>query len=181
MPRPNPDLIFTVDDDLAAVAGYACVRFHGLFLTGIVLDLQGSAHSTEQPANSQSNSGSRVGLGFDRVAEPGIKCRRGLTSRISGSPIQLLRSARRLVHCPFSPRLGVACYGADAFLKPAAILADSTFNSIFVHDLSPGWIENPETGRTFLRSFEFVSAGQPDFRRLDKSAFSASMPPQHVD
>jgi putative tryptophan/tyrosine transport system substrate-binding protein len=32
MPRPNPDRIFTVDDDLAAVAGYACVSFHGLFL-----------------------------------------------------------------------------------------------------------------------------------------------------
>ena len=32
MPRPNPDLIFTVDDDRAAVAGYACVSFHGLFL-----------------------------------------------------------------------------------------------------------------------------------------------------
>jgi hypothetical protein len=32
MPRPNPDLIFAVDDDLAAVAGYACVSSHGLFL-----------------------------------------------------------------------------------------------------------------------------------------------------
>ncbi len=34
MPRPNPDLIFTVDDYLAAVAGYVRVGFHGLLLSG---------------------------------------------------------------------------------------------------------------------------------------------------
>jgi hypothetical protein len=32
MSGPNPDLIFAVKENLVAIAGYACVRFHALFL-----------------------------------------------------------------------------------------------------------------------------------------------------
>jgi hypothetical protein len=130
----------------------------------LLLWSQRSAHSAEQPANSQCNGGSRVGLSFDRVAKPGIKCRRGLTSRVSGLPIQLLRSTRRLVHCTFALRFSIACYSADVFLKPTAILADSTFNSIFVHDLSPvGWRTQRLAGRSG-NLLNLPSEGQADFQ-----------------
>jgi hypothetical protein len=48
-------------------------------------------------------------------------------------------------------------------LKPTAILADSTFNSIFVHDLSPvGWGTQRPAGRSVDR-LNLPSAGQADF------------------
>jgi hypothetical protein len=93
MPGPVPYLIFAVGDNFAAVTEDACVS-HDLFFSGfdatarmftirqtllsghrsifLLLWSQRSAHSAEQPANPQRNSGSRVGLGFDRIAEPGI-------------------------------------------------------------------------------------------------------------
>jgi hypothetical protein len=106
MPGPVPYLIVALKDNLAAVRRDPCV-FHDLFVQVFAADTvsanrQGplssnrgilllwskrSAHSTEQPANSQCNSGSRVGLSFDRVAEPGIKRRRGLTGRVRGLPV----------------------------------------------------------------------------------------------
>jgi hypothetical protein len=48
-------------------------------------------------------------------------------------------------------------------LNPAAILADSTFNSIFVHDLSPIGLGPKRLAGRSVDRLNLPSAGQPDF------------------
>ena len=58
--------------------------------------------------------------------------------------------------------------GADAFLNPAAVLADPTFNSIFVHDLSPAGVGAPRLVGRSVDRLNVPQHGQAGFLAVDK-------------
>ena len=82
--------------------------------------LKRSVHPTEQPADSQRDDGSCVGLSFNAVPQPGIECGRSLSGDISCLTVNILCGAGRLVQEAFGSYFGITGGATDLFLNLAA-------------------------------------------------------------
>src|SRR5437763_4634612 len=100
-------------------------------------NLKRPAHSTEQPSDTERYDRGGIGLSFDCVSQPVIKCCCGLSGDISSLAAEILRSTSRLVYYAFSFCLYVTRGATDVLLHLAADVARCSFNTILIHGDSP--------------------------------------------
>jgi hypothetical protein len=97
-------------------------------------------HSTEEPADAESNGGSGIGLGFNGRAKPLFKPGRSVAGGVGSLAVQVLRSAGCLIEPTSNLSFGIAHKGARTFFNLAANVFVRARYAILIHGDVSSWV-----------------------------------------